>query len=340
MKDKAADSERTALVLGATGGLGAEVTQQLLAAGWQVRALHRKPPGAHPQAETLMWVAGDALSATDVQQAAQGCSVIVHAANPPAYRRWRELALPMLANTLAAATAEQATIVFPGNVYNYGLDVSQPIAEDAPQHPHTRKGAIRVEMEQMLQAATERGARVLLVRAGDFFGPRVSGNSWFVQTFVHPGKPVGTLLQPGRAGIGHQWAYLPDLARTVAHLLHKRKALEPFARFHMAGHWDADGTRMAASILRIAREYSLKPRIWPLPWPAMWLAAPFSETMRETLEMRYLWQQNVQLDNTHLRTVLGEEPHTPWDEAIRTSLAALGCLHDARHGFPASRALR
>jgi nucleoside-diphosphate-sugar epimerase len=46
--------------------------------------------------------------------------------------------------------------------------------------PRTRNGAIRVELERRLQAATARGARVIIVRAGDFFGPR-AGNNWFSQ---------------------------------------------------------------------------------------------------------------------------------------------------------------
>jgi nucleoside-diphosphate-sugar epimerase len=83
----------------------------------------------------------------------------VHAVNPPGYRRWAELVLPMMDNTIAAAIAEGATIVLPGTVYNYGPDAFPLIREDAPQRPLTRKGAIRVELERRLQAACCRGAR-------------------------------------------------------------------------------------------------------------------------------------------------------------------------------------
>lgn len=38
--------------------------------------------------------------------------------------------------------------------------------------------------------------------------------------------------------MGHQWAWLPDVAATIAALLARRRELEPFARFHMQGHWD------------------------------------------------------------------------------------------------------
>ncbi len=35
----------------------------------------------------------------------QGVSLIVHAVNPPGYRNWGQLVLPMIDNTIAAAQA-------------------------------------------------------------------------------------------------------------------------------------------------------------------------------------------------------------------------------------------
>jgi nucleoside-diphosphate-sugar epimerase len=147
------------LVLGATGGIGGEVARQLRDAGWDVRALWR---GAKPQptrTDGILWIRGDAMNRGEVMDAARGCAVIVHAVNPPGYRRWSELVLPMLDNTIAAAQAQGATIVLPGTVYNYGPDAFPVLREDSPQHPTTRKGAIRVELEQCLRAATNRGCR-------------------------------------------------------------------------------------------------------------------------------------------------------------------------------------
>ena len=54
---------------------------------------------------------------------------------------------------------------------------------------------------------------------------------------------------------------------------------------------------------------------------ALRLAAPFHPLSRELLEMRWLWQQPLQLSNLRLCEVLGgDEPQTPWDEALRASL--------------------
>jgi hypothetical protein len=44
--------------------------------------------------------------------------------------------------------------------------------------------------------------------------------------------------------------------------------------------------------------------------------------------MRYLWETPVHMSNARLLAVLGTEPHTPLDEAVRTTLVGLGCLAD------------
>ncbi|WP_295985752.1 SDR family oxidoreductase [uncultured Variovorax sp.] len=312
------------LVLGATGGIGGEVARQLRDAGWDVRALKRG--ATEGRRDGITWLAGDAMDEQSVRRAAKGCSVIVHAVNPPGYRRWSELVLPMLDNTIAAARAEGATIVLPGNVYNYGPDAFPMLSEDSPQHPATRKGAIRVEMERRLEEASRQGARVLIVRAGDFFGPK-AGNNWFSQGLVKAGQPVTGVSYPGDKGVGHHWSYLPDVARTMVELLARRDRLQPFDSFHMGGHWDADGTRMSDAIRKVVeRRTGARVRVSAFSWTLLTLVSPFVATFREMREMRYLWRTPVAMDNAKLVAFLGREPHTPLEEAVETALDSMGCL--------------
>jgi nucleoside-diphosphate-sugar epimerase len=314
-----------ALILGASGGLGGEVARQMRDAGWTVFALQRGLAVASEQRDGICWLRGDAMNRDDVRRAARGCAVIVHAVNPPGYRRWADLVLPMVDNTIAAAIAERATIVLPGTVYNYGPDAFPLLSEDAPQHPETRKGAIRVELERRLQEAATQGARAIVVRAGDFFGPG-AGNSWFTQGLVRPGRLLKTIRLPGERGVGHQWSYLPDVARAMLELLNRPHALSPFASFHMAGHWDADGTQMAAAITRVAVRHGLRPTTARFPWALLRLASPFVPTLHELQEMRYLWQQPVRMDGARLKAFLGAEPHTRLDTAVESTLRSFGCL--------------
>jgi nucleoside-diphosphate-sugar epimerase len=127
--------------------------------------------------------------------------------------------------------------------------------------------------------------------------------------------------------VGHQWSYLPDVARTMVELLARRESLAPFATFHMDGHWDADGSQLVEAIRRVvARRTGRKPRLAAFPWWLLTLVSPFVVTFREMREMRYLWREPLRMDNARLTSILGQEPHTPLDEAVEATLAGLGCF--------------
>lgn len=311
---------RIALVLGANGGVGGETAAALVRHGWTVRALVRDPSKA--QAPGITYVKGDALDRAAVVAAAKDASIIVHAVNPPGYRGWKKLVLPMLENSLAAARASGARILLPGTIYNYDPAGRPLIDETTPQRAFTRKGKIRIEMEARLEAASASGVRSLILRAGDYFGPRSTMNSWFASGLVTPGKPVKTILYPGDKGVGHAWAYLPNVGETFARLADREAELPAFARFHFDGVWDADGTTMVRAIARAA---GLKrPSVQSLPWGLLPVAGLFSETMRELAEMKPFWRHTLRLDNRKLVAFLGEEPRTPLDVAVRATMEGLG----------------
>jgi nucleoside-diphosphate-sugar epimerase len=223
----------------------------------------------------------------------------------------------------AAARASGARLVLPGNVYNFGPDALPVVTEASPQHPTTRKGRVRVEMEAMLEAAARTGVRSLVVRAGDYFGPR-QPTSMFKDAMVKPGREVRSVTYPGKHGIGHAWAYLPDLAEAIVRLAEKEAQLATFETVNFGGYWLAQGEEMAKSIGRVVGRPDIPIR--PFPWALLVLAAPFVKLAREMIEMRYLWQVPLRLDNAKLVSLIGPEPHRPLDDAVRETLAALGCL--------------
>lgn len=309
---------RNALVIGATGGVGGALADRLLADGWHVRALNRDPATAAQRSGRpgLEWVKGDAMVAADVVAAAEGCEIVVHGANPPGYRNWAGLQMPMIRSTIAAAQASGARILFPGTVYNYGPDAFPRIDERSAQTPRTRKGAIRVRMERALREA---GVPVLIVRCGDFFGPR-PGNNWLSQGIVRAGRPITSVTAPGPMDAPHAWAYLPDVAETFVQLLDT--GLGPFEVFQMKGQ----EVTMAELVAGLEAAAGRKLKVNRLPWPLLTLVAPLNETLREMLEMRYLWEEPVLLDDTRLVRQLGAEPRTPLVEALRTALVGQGSL--------------
>jgi nucleoside-diphosphate-sugar epimerase len=305
---------KTALVLGAAGGVGGETARALITHGWKVRGLTRTARTG----DDIDWICGDAMDREAVTAAAAGVTAIVHAVNPPGYRNWAGLVLPMVENSIAAAQANNARLALPGTIYNYDPRTSSVIADRSPQQPNSRKGAIRVEMERTIERS---GVKAVILRAGDYFGPR-AGSSWFSQGLVKPGKPVGSVLVPGKAGVGHAWAYLPDVGETFARLLDGDDALPHFARYHFSGHWDADNREIVRAI---GRALDRPVKSWRMPWAALPLIGLFNTTMHEQIEMRGYWEHPVRLDNNSLVAMIGDEPHTPLDRAVKVTLAALGC---------------
>lgn len=315
---------KTLLIIGATGGIGGEIAKSFTRGGWTVRALARKPKEAAKKFAHLGvadWRKGDALKVKDVLKAAKGVDAIFHGANPPGYQKWRERAVPMLANAIAAAKAENVRLLFPGNVYNFGSDAWPLLKETSPQNPMTNKGAIRVEMEQMMVDA---GIKSLTVRAGDFFGEHAPG-SWLPNALVKPGKEINSVTYPGVHDKGHAWAYLPDLAETFRQLVEQEDRLADNDTFHFRGHFFERGVDMARAIARVAGDEAMK--VKKMPWGVIRLASPFVRMLRELLEMRYLWKETVELDNAKLVAFLGKEPHTRLDLALAQSLEGMGCIH-------------
>jgi nucleoside-diphosphate-sugar epimerase len=81
---------------------------------------------------------------------------------------------------------------------------------------------------------------------------------------------------------------------------------------------------MIAAIRKAAGNPEIKVR--KLPWLLMRLLSPFVPLFRELLEMRYLWTTPTHMSNTRLKEVLGSEPRTPLDIAVRETLIGIGCI--------------
>ena len=118
-------------------------------------------------------------------------------------------------------------LLFPGSVWNFGAGMPPVLDETTPMQPTTRKGAMRVEIEQRIREACDRGMRAIVLRAGDFFGG--GRGSWFDLVIA---KDIARqrLTYPGPLDVVHAWAYLPDFATTMIRLRSLRDVRLPRSR--------------------------------------------------------------------------------------------------------------
>lgn len=306
----------TIAIIGAAGHIGDAAAREFLKAGWTVRGIGRNASAAS-LAPGIEPVRADAFDAEALARAVAGADVILHAANPP-YHKWEGTVLAMMENTLKAARATGATVLLPGNVYNFGRSVHPGTNENEPERPNTDKGRIRVEMEGLCRLYAERdNVQTLVLRAGDFYGGGRPG-TWLDLALLKDAKK-GKLTVAGPDGVAHEFAYLPDLARAFVMLAEKRASLPPFDRFHFAGH------ALTAEDIRAASEKALgrSLNVARLNWTFVRLIGLAVPLMRELAKMSYLWFTRHSLDGSKFERVIGPLPHTPTDVAFAEAIAAL-----------------
>lgn len=312
-------SEQTALILGASGSFGGAMMAELARRGWKVSALVRDPKRLERNLKGLPPVTvltGDATDAATVVRAARGASAIVHGVNYP-YHQWVPHMRQVTDAVIEAAETAGSTIVFPGNVYNFGPALDRPFVETDAFKPNTRKGKLRVELERLLSAAVGRAkARVLIVRAGDFFGPTVRNG--LVDPIFGNAKKHRMMTMFGNPDIPHQWAFVPDMARLACDLLDMGERLNPFEVVHFKGHVVDPGRRIAKLAAISAGLPELK--VFRIPWIFVRLVGLFDGVVRELMEMRYLFDTSVIIDDPRRRELLPNFKDTPLEVAVLTTV--------------------
>ncbi|HPW29288.1 MAG TPA: sugar nucleotide-binding protein [Rhodoferax sp.] len=317
-------TNHTVLILGSRGRFGLAAARAFAAAGWRVLGQLR-PEAAVPTDPMIEWLPIDLNDTATLTRAAQGVSVVVHALNP-AYtnQAWQSQGPAMMDAAIALCRLLGATLMLPGNIYNFGATMPPVLREGTPQAAHTVLGQVRIALEAQMQAI---GVRGVVIRSGDFFG---GGRGTWFDLSISKDLRKGALTYPGPMGVSTSWAYLPDLARTFVAVAERRAQLQPFEVYHFAGHV-LTGQRWLDLLNPIARAQGwVRPdeqlRWKSMPWSVIRLGAWVVPTWVSLLEMRYLWNTPHALANDKLCALIGKEPHTPLAQALEQSLADLGLL--------------
>lgn len=312
-------SERV-LILGANGRLGRALVAAFAGAGWTVFAQARRPL-TYPLVGDVRTILTGITEPQRLAAEVQGADVVVHAMNAN-YTRWNTEALPLAQSAIDIAKRLDATLMFAGNVYNFGSPMPAVLREDTPQRPTARKGRIRAQTEALLRAESTTGLRSIVIRAGDFYGG--SGTGSWMDLVIAKNLTKGKIVYPGPLDLPHAWAYLPDLARSFVAVASARERCAPFETFHFAGN-TLTGRQMVDALTHAARRAVLlspaqTPAVGKLPWWAMRAGAWAVPMWRELLEMRYLWDEAHALDESHLMELLGKVPRTALDAAMDQTL--------------------
>lgn len=299
------------VVLGATGGAGTAVLDELLARGKRVRATSRHRQ-AQPASE-VEWVTADAMNAADVTRACEGASFIYHCANVP-YSEWGAKLIPIADAVMNAASAAGATLVVMDNLYMYGPP-DGPMTETTPHRATGRKGRLRSVLEDRYLRAHRAGSVKLAIgRASDFYGK--TGASAALALAVDPVLAGRRASWIANLDAPHTMSYLPDVGWGLATLAERPEALGQV--WHLPAAEPVSGREFITMVCESAGQ---PVRMSVVNKPMMMLAGVFNPQIREALEVYYQFAQPFVMDATNFTNTFGSRV-TPHARAIEATIAA------------------
>ena len=312
-------------LLGAAGAMGRSVGQALAARGKAFRVIGRSAGTLEqsfrgmPGAERVTWKPEEPSS---VRAAVRGLDTLVHLVGVP-YDHF-ELHPVVMRQALDGAIAEGVQrIVLVGTVYPYGMPRTARVAEDHPREPHTFKGRMRKEQEDLLLEADAAGKiRGTVLRLPDFYGPDIE-KSFLHAAFV-AALQGGTANLIGPIDTPHEFVFVPDVGPVLLDLAERPEAYGRW--WHLGG----PGTITQRELVtRVFAAVGRAPKLRVAGKGMLRVMGLFSPLMRELVEMSYLHTTPVVLDDSALQKLLGPVKKTSYDEGIRKTLEQMRATRPA-----------
>lgn len=301
------------LVLGASGGMGYSIVKELLSRGFLVTAFARN----REKLEKLFWedenvtiFAGDVFRLEDLDQAAQDVDIIYHSANIP-YIEWKERLPLLMSNILQTAEKHAAKLAIVDNVYAYGRSGGALVSETIIKNPHTKKGNIRLQVETLVK---ESSVSAFIAHFPDFYGPNAE-NTILHYTLVNVVKDKKSSYV-GDQRIAREFIYTPDGAKTMVSLSLLDEAYGQ--SWNIPGHGVISGEELVKTIREIT---GYQKGVSTISKNMIRFLGLFNRQMREVVEMFYLNEEPIVLNDEKVERVLGKVPSTPYKEGLKQTIA-------------------
>jgi len=306
-------------LFGAAGAIGQSIAAALAAKGQPYRVVGRSQAslqasfGADPLAEIVTW---NPDSPASVQAAASGIDTLVYLVG---VNYWQfELHPQLMRKTLDGAIAAGVrNVILIGTVYPYGRARTTPVSEDHAREPHTFKGRMRKEQEDiLLQAHAQGRINATVLRLPDFYGPGVEAS--LLHRAAVAAVKGGTADMIGPIDRPHEFVFVPDVGPVVARLAETPAAFGHV--WHLAG---AGVTTQRDLVDEMQRQTGRKLALRVAGKAMLRVLGVFNRMLRELAEMNYLMTEPLIMDDSALQRLLGPIHKTTYAEGIRQTLAAV-----------------
>jgi len=306
------------LVLGSTGSLGSAIVNELTSSGKPVRALVRSPTKARKvfaSPDKVEWIEGSIEDIRTLEKAFDGVDLFHNCVNAP-YSQWSTL--PEIHGRISdAASKAKARMVFPGNVYIYGHSQTEKVSEDHPRNPCSRKGRIRLGLEDTFMRLSREGALpCVIVRFPDYYGPNAASVAAGIFQSALDNKKARWY---GRLDAIHEFIFISDAAKAMVAASGRPDAAGQ--DFNVPG---PEPIRIRDFIGHVFAQAGFEPRMTGTSRVFVRLAGLFNGTARAFAEMQYLTEEPLILDGSKFNDFFGMKyPTRSYEDGIRETLASL-----------------
>lgn len=254
-----------AAVTGGTGFVGSHVVDALLAAGWRVRALVRRPESPGWLKGLPIEIAkGDVRDEAGLADFVRGAGTVIHVAgktsakNLEEYRRANAGGAGNVARATKAHAPGAHLILVSSQAAGGPSRDGRPVTSADPPHPVSSYGISKLEGENEIRAA--RGLGFTILRPSAVYGPRETA---IRDLFVAASRGIVPVLAGGLLRI--QLVHVRDVAAAVLGALRRGPRGETF----FVAHPEVLDYRIIAETLAHLRT----PAAWLVPVPAALIRA-------------------------------------------------------------------
>jgi nucleoside-diphosphate-sugar epimerase len=300
------------LVLGATGSIGSATVNELTTSGKLVRALVRsreKAQKVFSNPHKVELVEGLLEDPAALQRAFAGVDLFFNCINLP-YPQWSDL--PAIHGRIVeVARKSKARMVFPGNVYIYGHSQTEKVREDHPRAPCSKKGHIRLELEDNFMRLSRDGELpCAIMRFPDFYGPNSAST---VDGVFRSALKNKTARWYGNLDAVHEFIFISDAAKAMIAAAERADAFGQ--DFNVPG---PEPIRARDWIALVFKQVGFEPKMTGTSRGSVRSAGLFDGVAREFAEMQYLAEEPLILDGSKYNSFFGSKyPTRSYEDGIR-----------------------
>jgi nucleoside-diphosphate-sugar epimerase len=307
-------------IFGASGAVGKELAKELYRRNQSFRVVGRREAvlrNEFSKYEPLVeYCEADLSDPKSALRAAQGIHTLFYLVGVP-YPSFKLHPHLTQITMDAAIQAGVQRLIHVSTVYPYGKPQSPSVSESHPREPHTFKGQMRKQQEDIVTSSHGKsGLKCLIVCPPDYYG----GDSELslVYRLFKAALDGGPAQLVGPIDVPHEFIYVPDLAEVIAKISDQESAYGQ--KWNVGGPGVITIRKFAEEVYR---QVGRKPRLQVAGKTLLRIFGLFNPIMKELVELNYLMTTPVILDDQKLRNLFPQLKKTSYEEGIRLTLESM-----------------